>query len=168
MVRMSPSELFILGTRWLHTLAAVAWVGGGLFYLLALRPALKGSSFGDDLNKRVAREFRNVVDTAIWVLLVTGAILFLDRVTSDHATVPYGVVLGIKIALVVWMFYLVGFRQRRDLPLEGEDSANQGHPLLHRARVLFSGTNLILILGVIVLLLSSILGELFEIALTKG
>ena len=165
---MSPSDLFILGTRWLHMLAAVAWVGGGLFYLLALRPALKGSGFSDDLNKRVAREFRNVVDTAIWALVVTGAILFLHRVTSDHATVTYGVVLGIKIALVVWMFYLVGFRQRRSPLLEGEDSAHSGRPLLHRARVVFSGTNLILILGVIVLLLSNILGELFEIDLTKG
>ncbi len=165
---MSPSDLFILGTRWLHTLAAVAWVGGGLFYLLALRPALKGSGFSDDLNKRVAREFRNVVDTAIWALVVTGAILFLDRVTSDHATVTYGVVLGIKIALAVWMFYLVGFRQRRSPLLEGEDSAHPGRPLLRRAKMVFSGTNLILILGVIVLLLSSILGELFEIDLTKG
>ena len=165
---MSPSDLFILGARWLHVIAAVAWVGGGLFYLLALRPALKGSSFGADLNKRVAREFRNVVDTAIWMLLVTGAILYLNRATSDHATIPYGLVLGIKIALVVWMFYLVGFRQRRDFLLDGEDSAHPGRPLLHRARVIFSGTNLILILGVIVLLLSSILGELFEIELTKG
>ncbi|MCZ6614868.1 MAG: hypothetical protein O6920_03655 [Chloroflexi bacterium] len=164
---MSPSELFILGARWLHTLAAVAWVGGGLFYLLALRPALQGSSFSENINKRVAQEFRNVVDTAIWVLLVTGAILFLNRVTSDHATVPYGIVLGLKIALAVWMFYLVGFRQRRSAA-SWEESAGSGRPLLRRAKAVFSGTNLILILGVVVLLLSSILGELFEIDLTNG
>ena len=168
MVRMSPSELFILGARWLHTLAAVAWVGGGLFYFLALRPALQGSNFSDDINKRVAQEFRNVVDTAIWVLLVTGAILFLNRVTSDHATVPYGVVLGLKIALVVWMFYLVGFRQRRSTVPSWEESAGPERPLLRRAKAVSSGTNLILILGVVVLLLSSILGELFEIDLANG
>ena len=108
------------------------------------------------------------MDTAIWVLLVTGAILFLNRVTSDHATVPYGVVLGIKIALAVWMFYLVGFRQRRSAGLSWEESAGPGRPLLRRAKAVFSGTNLILILGVVVLLLSSILGELFEIDLTNG
>ena len=162
---MSPSELFILGTRWLHTFAAVAWVGGGLFYLLALRPALRGSSLSGDIDKRVAREFKHVVDTAIWTLVVTGAILFLHRVTSDHASVAYGVILGTKIALVAWMFYLVAFRQKRYTFESDKGNTRHDRPLLRKVTKILSGANLTLALGVIVLLLSSLLGELFEIDL---
>ena len=159
---MSPSDLFIVFTRWLHTLAAVAWVGGGLFYLLALRPALKDPRIGEAVGRIVGQEFRNVVDTAIWVLVVTGAILFLNRVTSQYATGAYGAILGVKVALAVWMFYLVRFRQRRRAAAETVQEKAGSRLLIRRARAVFSATNLILILGVIVLLLSEILRQLFE------
>ena len=165
---MSFSDLFILLVRWLHAFAAVAWIGGGLFYLLVLRPALKDQRFGDPVNRIVGQEFRHVVDTAIWVLLVTGAILFLNRVTSQYASSAYGVVLALKIALAVWMFYLVRFRQRRTANSATESNEPAGHSLLRRTKTVLSATNLILILGVIVLLLSEILRDLFEREILRG
>ena len=165
---MSLSDLFILLIRWLHALAAVVWIGGGLFYILALRPALKNPVLGDPVNRIVGQEFKNIVETAIWVLIVTGAILFLNRVTFQYASSAYGIVLAIKITLAVWMFYLVRFRQRRTAISAAESNEPAGHTLLRKMKSVLSATNLILILGVIVLLLSEILRDLFEREILRG
>ena len=49
---------------------------------------------------------------AIWVLLVTGTILSIDRLTSGHSTSTYGIVFLFKLSFAIWMFYLVWFRNR--------------------------------------------------------
>ena len=143
-------------------MAAVAWVGGSLFFLVVLRPALGNTPQASALNRIAGREFRNLVETAIWVLLVTGAILSLNRLTSGHASGAYGAILGLKIALAVWMFYLVWFRQRRAAGTPSQEQDKPATPLLRVTRAAFSATNLILVLGVIVILLADILRDLFE------
>ena len=40
---MSLNDVLFLVMRWLHNIAAVAWVGGGIYYLLILRPRLRRS-----------------------------------------------------------------------------------------------------------------------------
>lgn len=162
---MDLSDLFLLLIRWLHNLAAVAWVGGSLFFLLVLRPAIRGAPDAAILNRIAGQEFRNLVDTAIWVLLVTGVILAVNRLTSGYADTTYGVVLGLKIVLAVWMFYLVWFRQRRasSTPAPQPDARVPG--VLRLFKAARGATNLILILGVLVLLLSDILRDLFERAI---
>lgn len=159
---MTLTDWFVLAVRWLHALAAIAWVGGSIFFLLVFRPALRGTSHESVLSRVAGQEFRNLVDTAIWVLLVTGAILSINRLTSGYATGSYGVVLGIKIALAVWMFYLVWFRQRRSTITPEQEQKKATPVLLRAARATFSATNLILILGIVVVLLADILRELFE------
>ena len=114
------------------------------------------------MSKKIAQEFKNVVDIAIWVLVVTGAILFLDRLTSDYAKTTYGVILGIKIAISVWMFYLVWFRWRGRFSLKQLKGKDSTHSSLRKLQTVFSGPNLILILGILVVLLSNILGYLYE------
>ena len=162
---MDLSDLFLLLIRWLHNLAAVAWVGGCLFFLLVLRPALRSSPDATMLNRIAGQEFRNLVDTAIWVLLVTGAILALNRLTSGNAGTSYGVVLGIKVVLSVWMFYLVWFRQRRASTAPIPQPDHRPPAVLRVFRAAGTATNLLLILGVLVLLLSDILRGLFERAI---
>ena len=107
---MGVTDVMLLVIRWLHAMAAVAWVGGGIFYLLVLRPALGGRN-GEpaEATLRVGEQFRHLVNTAIAVLLVTGAVLTLSRLTSDYVGIPYIAVLSAKIALAVYMFYLVRF-----------------------------------------------------------
>ena len=151
--------MLLLAIRWLHALAAVAWVGGGIFYLLVLRPTLRDS--GNDPNgaaRRLGEQFRHLVSTAIAVLVVTGVILTVTRLTSDYVGVPYVVVLGIKIGLALYMFYLVRFLRQRTYPVD--DAAEVRG--LRRITAGFTGATAVLVLGVAVLLLADILQALVE------
>lgn len=156
---MSFTDVLLLAIRWIHALAAVAWVGGGAFYLLVLRPNLKRSSGGpDDAARRLGEQFRNLVNTAIAVLLVTGAVLTASRLTSDYVGTPYVAVLAIKVVLALYMFYLVRFLRPRTYP--AEDS--EGQRGLQRVTALFTGATAVLVVGVIVFLLADILRALVE------
>ena len=165
---MSAADIFMLAMRWLHTMAAVAWVGGSVFFIAVLRPALRRTSQEGTLSRIVGQEFRQLVDTAIWVLLVTGVVLSVDRLTVAYSTGTYGAVLGLKIALAIWMFYLVWFRGRRSSPDPLEASVSKPSILIRSIKTTFSATNLILILGVIVVLLANIIQQLIEQALGGG
>lgn len=162
---MTLSDWFLLAMRWLHALAATAWVGGNIFFFAVLRPAAGQSPEQASLTRAAGQEFRHLVDTALWVLLVTGAVMAVDRLTSGHATVPYGAVLGLKITLALWMFYLVWFRRRRSITPGLETPEAHASRTIRMARTLFSASNLILLLGVAVLLLSDVLSKLFELSL---
>ncbi|MCI0439001.1 MAG: urate hydroxylase PuuD [Chloroflexi bacterium] len=164
---MSAGDVFLLVIRWIHLVAAAAWVGGSLFYLVVLRPALRKSpESGRIVNAAAASEFRVLVDTCIFVLLATGAILTLNRLTPGVVGVPYVATLGVKIALAVWMFVLARGRRRRTALLEMyREPATPASTWLQKALRAVSGYNTILILGIVVFLLSDLLKVLFELAL---
>ncbi len=153
----------LLAIRWAHALGAVAWVGGGMFYLMVLRPALRRGPVPEETNRTIGEEFRGIVNTAIAVLLITGIILSASRLTSDTVPLAYVVVLAIKIALALYMFYIVRFLRRRAYPEEVAKSTEWWPKLRGHA----TGTTGVLILGVIVIGLADILGALFENSLTN-
>ena len=156
---MSVSDFLLLALRWLHTMAAVAWVGGGIFYLLVLRPAMRRSANSDrTLASAIAPEFRSLVNVAIIVLIVTGALLTFNRLTSSFVGTAYVAVLAAKIALAFYAFYLVRFLRRSSYP---EEPAEAGR-WPRRLTALCTGTTAILVVGVIVFLLSEVLAELFQ------
>ena len=164
---MSASEVFLLIVRWVHLIAAAAWVGGSLFYLLVLRPALRRSPEASRVvNPATASEFRALVDTSIFLLLATGVVLTLDRLTSNVVEVPYAMVLSVKIAMSVWMFLMVRGRRRMAANLrpykEARHTSSTG---LRRVASAVAGYNAVVILGIAVFLLSDLLKVLFEIAL---
>ncbi len=164
---MSLTDTFLLIVRWLHLVSAAAWVGGSIFYLIVLRPALRRSPEGSGLiNLETATEFRALVETCVYVLIATGVILTLNRLTPGVVGAPYVAVLGIKIALSVWMFALAWSRRRRTSVTEAfraEDA--QPETKLGRVFRAVSGYNRIIILGLIIFLLSDLLKILFEMAL---
>ena len=165
---MSTADIFLLATRWLHAISAVAWIGGGIFYLLILRPAIHNGLLGTPLTQHIGKEFRSIVDVAIWVLLVTGAILFLNRLTSQYATATYGVVLAIKIAIVAWMFFLVRFRQRNQTSQSSHQDTKYHRPIFRTFHRASSATSLLVILGILVFLISDILRKLYESELLRN
>lgn len=163
-----------MAIRWGHALAAVAWVGGGMFYILVLRPGLRQAPVSGEATRAIGAEFRGLVNTAIGVLLVTGTILSVSRLTSDTVTIPYVTVLSIKIALGLYMFYVVRFLRQRAYPEE-----NLPEPLLaegervgfriwwSRARGLLTSTTAVMIIGVVVFGLADVLDMLFERGLAR-
>lgn len=161
---MSAGDVFLLVVRWLHLVSAAAWVGGSLFYLLVLRPALRRSGDSSEVTESVAVEFRALVDTSIFVILVTGIILTFNRLTPGVVGVPYVAILGVKIALSLWMFVLARGR-RRTRVLSSPDRTPPPPGGWRRFARGVSGYNTIVILGIVVFLLSDLLKVLFEIAL---
>ena len=163
---MTGGDLFLVVVRWIHVVAAVVWVGGSIFYLFILRPALRHSpEAGRRINEVTAAEFGTLVDTCIFVILATGVILTFNRLTVGVTGPSYGLVLGVKIALSVWMFILARGRRRRTALLDMYGQ-NPAPPPSGFRRILsaLSGYNTIAILGVIVLLLADLLNTLYEVA----
>ncbi|MEE8466323.1 MAG: hypothetical protein V3S68_07580 [Dehalococcoidia bacterium] len=169
---MNVLDWILLVIRWGHALAAVAWVGGGIFYLMVLRPAIyraRGQGQGraqglpPETNRAIGVEFRGLVSTAIAVLLLTGVILSVSRLTSDAITSPYVVVLVVKIALALYMFYVVRFMRQDSYPEELDPGGSGWQRLRNR----LTGTTALLVTGIIVIGLSDVLDGLLENALVS-
>lgn len=159
---MDVLDWILVAIRWIHALAAVAWVGGGIFYLLALRPGLRRSAAADDVERNVIIEYRGLVNTAIAALLISGVILTLSRLTSDAASLAYVGVLAVKVALALYMFYAAWLMQRgrgRQNPDVAEQSTAGA---LARLRFKLTSPAAVLILGIVVIGLADVLDFLFE------
>ncbi|MQF64925.1 hypothetical protein FIM04_02245 [SAR202 cluster bacterium AC-409-J13_OGT_754m] len=146
---MDITEVLLIIIRWLHAIASATWVGGGIFYVLVLRPSLK--QLKSDTMLSIAEDFRTMVTTAMTVLLITGAILTFERLTSGFVGTLYVVTLGTKIALALYMFYLVRFIKTR----YRENSYG-------KLTSLISGPTTVVILGAVIFLLADILNSIFE------
>ena len=161
---MDALDWILLAIRWGHAVAAVAWVGGGIFYLMVLRPAIRQSQgLPKDTGRAIGVEFRGLVSTAIAVLLITGVILSASRLTEDVITSPYVVVLVVKIALALYMFYVVRFMRQDSYP----EDRTLGDSRWQRLSGRLTGTTAILVTGIVVIGLSDILDGLLENALVK-
>ena len=147
---MPVLDAILLIIRWAHALAAVTWIGGSLFMLLAARPALRSADPGGVVSRVLAAEFRPVVATAIGVLIVTGVILTVDRLTSDAAGIAYTAVLVAKILLAGYAFGIAWLLPRRP----GNDAGGVSGA--------FSGPVALTVAGIIVIGLADVLAWLFE------
>ncbi len=162
---MDVLDWILVAIRWVHALAAVTWVGGSIFYVLVLRPSQRRSQGAGDSRVRdaTAQEFRGLVNTAIGVLLLTGVILSVSRLTASAAGVPYMAVLAVKIALALYMFYTVRFFRRRTYPeAVTPDAVTIEEGRWARWRSNLSGTTAVLVIGVVVFGLADVLDALFE------
>ena len=142
--------------RYAHGVAAIAWVGGSIFHALILRPltATHPQKMASAMSL-ITPIYREIIDIAVVTLIVSGIILMFSRIQGNEATVSWAMVLGIKIALALWMFYIVWHRRR----MSSEESVREGIV----SKLL--GYNAMLALGLIVFLLANILRELVEASL---
>jgi len=104
---MSFGDLAIIATRWLHVMATVTWVGGNIIFYIVLKPN------SDDPNSKLlsassGKSFGEIVELSKWVLIITGALLTLDNL-STRIAIPYFAILSLKIGLSFLMFML-GFK----------------------------------------------------------
>ena len=131
---------------------------------MVLRPAIqRARGLTPEASRAIGVEFRGLVSTAIAVLLLTGVILSVSRLTEDAVTSPYVAVLVVKIVLALYMFYVVRFMRQDTYPEEhGLDGSGW-----QRLRGRLTGTTAVLVIGVIVIGLSDVLDGLLENALVS-
>ena len=135
-----------------HTLAAAAWVGGSILYLVVVLPALRSKGPAPALAGEIAALFRRMVNICMGVLLLSGAYLAFDRLTQTTLGWPYLIVLGLKIAVATGMFILALYIGQSNIRRLAKRSTR-----LSRA-----APQLMLALGIVVFILGALLNGLFE------
>ncbi len=160
--------------RWVHAIAAVSWVGGGIFYLVVLRPALVSAAVSNKaLETAISKGFRDVVDISIIALIVTGVVITFDRLSSAPISTLYFIVLGLKLAAVLGMLFMardLGTRLGRILrggrPLKpdamAEGSLKESAAQTGLLRRWLSPSRMVLVLGLVAFFLSMVLVMVFE------
>lgn len=137
------ADLALVGARAAHLLAAAAWVGGGIAYAVSGGPAPRSGN----------RPFWWLVRVCAWVLILSGAVLTVDRLTGAQAGPLYVALLGVKLGLGLAMFVLAGTLAPPVVARRGP-AAPGGRPSLRRPY-------LVLALGVAVYLLGATLAVLY-------
>ena len=147
--------------RWVHAIAAVAWVGGSIFFAIVIRPINRSHpEMMAKLMVPLSSLYRDLVDLSIIALIVSGLILTVNRFTDERATATYGIVLGIKILIALFMFYLVwGLRRSGYQPRPGS---------WHERISWVLGYNALAALGVGVFLIVEFLRSLHESSIRFG
>jgi len=138
--------------RFAHILAAATWVGGNIFYIIVVLPALRSSEATPALAAQIAALFRRLVNICIAVLLLTGAFMTFDRLTQTTLGLPYLVVLVLKIVSALAMFILALYLAQSNIRRLAKRST----------RLSKAAPQLMLALGIWVFLLGALLNGLFE------
>jgi putative copper export protein len=138
-----------------HILAAAAWVGGSIMYLVVVIPALRLGGPAPEVASKIALLFKQMVNICIGVLLVTGAYLTFDRLTQTTLGLPYLVVLVLKIAGAIALFILALYLGQSNVRRLAKRST----------RFSKAAPQLMLALGIIVFVLGALLNVLFELTI---
>ncbi len=111
---MPAGDWFLLSLRVAHALSAKLWGGGGLYFLLVVRPSSRDSdespaAFISSMHQR----FGEWAQVATMAMLVTGGILVFDRLSNGNAGLTYVVLMSMKIVAALVAFWLAGVRPAR-------------------------------------------------------
>jgi uncharacterized membrane protein len=114
---MLLSHLFL----WLHILGVVAWIGGIIYVLVVLMPAVPKIALRDRANfvPLILRRFLAVVWTSVGLILVTGLYRIFwvwDAAQSSFWGTPVGRVLMEKLTLFGVILVVVGLVTFRAVP----------------------------------------------------
>ena len=158
---MNIVNIFNIAVTWAHLISATAWVGGSIFWLIVLTPSIQKlpSNHKKEILRSISHEFKSVVDTSMFILLFTGAILTFNKITPGHIGSLYVLILGIKILLVSYLFYLL--RSRRN-NFKMSQSIGTKNTSRRKLIILTKKSNMIVLIGLIVYLISSILSSIFD------
>ena len=150
---ISVGDWITVALRYIHAVAAIAWIGGSIFHAVILRPlTIAEPEKMAQAMSIISPAYREIIDIAVVTLISSGIILTFSRIQTDQATIQWAILLAIKIALAIWMFYIVWQRRR--------STAQQTTHRTFASRLL--GYNAALALGLIILLIANILQQLAE------
>ncbi|HYI14531.1 MAG TPA: hypothetical protein VEX37_04025 [Thermomicrobiales bacterium] len=121
---MPAGDWFLVALRVAHALAAMLWLGGGVYYLLAVRPASRESAEPPRAFISATQGyFGEWAQVATMVMVVTGGILVFDRLSNGSAGLTYVALMAVKIVAALVAFWLAGVRPARRAARQGRRSA---------------------------------------------
>ncbi|HLZ59877.1 MAG TPA: hypothetical protein VKR06_23255 [Ktedonosporobacter sp.] len=135
-----------------HIIAAAAWVGGSLFYQVAVLPALRNASSPGGVAAQIAAQFKRIVNLCMGVLLLSGGYLIFDRLSQTTLGLPYLVVLALKVVAALLMFMLAIYLGQSNIRRLAKRST----------WISRSAPQWMLALGILVFILGALLNALFE------
>lgn len=138
-----------------HLLAAAAWIGGSILYLAVVLPALRIGGTAPEVYSQIATLFRRMVNICMGVLLLSGAYLMFDRLTTTSLGWLYLTVLGIKIIAALCMFVLAIYIGQSNIRRLAKRTT----------RLSKAAPQLMLALGILVFLLGALLNGIFEVTI---
>lgn len=132
------NDMMMSALRLAHSFAALVWLGGGVYFLVAIRPAQRAlaeaqvqvdggadttgtaasgtAGVGRSLISAMQGAYAEWAQAATLIMLASGVILIFERlsVLTDHFY--YAVALGVKVlaaVIALWMTTMSGRRRRR-------------------------------------------------------
>jgi uncharacterized membrane protein len=111
---MTATEWYLVALRLAHVLASVVWLGGGVYYLIAMRPAMR--AMDDPPTGFIAAaqgQFGEWARVCTFVMLATGAVLVFERLSNQTGGVLYVLLLAAKVVVALAAFWFAGLRPRR-------------------------------------------------------
>ena len=162
-------DILALIVRSVHAVSSVLWIGGSIFYLIVLRPALRdaekaGAPPGRIVSRLVALHFREWVHVSMIALLVSGAILTFDRLTEPTISALYIGALAAKIGIAFWLFGIGTATYRKKLierRHEAGDPEERKRHIASRWLQPLVSPSMIVYGGLVVILLSDLLNATF-------
>ncbi|MFL2664456.1 MAG: DUF2269 family protein [Dehalococcoidia bacterium] len=147
-------NLIVIFIKWLHSVAAMSWVGGSIFFAFIIRPVqMNMKQEYSIVFRNISIIYRDLVDISVIGLILTGIFLMFTKL-SENITNDWIIVFSIKLFISIIMFYLIWrFRQ------EDFSYSSQAKGLYGKLSFLL-GYNAIIFFGVIIFLLTSIMSEL--------
>ena len=158
---LNSSDLLHTIIRWSHLISGAAWMGGIIFWLLVLNPTTKKFQTSNEYLNHITDDFKRLVDTCIFVLLATGAIITFNRITPGNMGANYLILLGIKITLIVIMIFIIKAKRPKKLNIHKSTLTKFHGSKLNGFINLLTGYNILIILGAMVFLVSDILHNIY-------
>ncbi len=113
---MPAGDWFLLSLRVAHALAAMLWLGGGVYFVLAVRPASREADEPPRAFISAAQGyFGEWAQVATMVMVVTGGILVFDRLSNGSAGLTYVALMAAKILAALLAFWMTGVRPVRKM-----------------------------------------------------
>ena len=109
----SLADLLFLIVRWIHISTAVIWIGGCIFYLIAVRPTKHTNNHNlNELIPSINKNLTHISDVSILSLTSTGIIIMLNALLQQNLTTFYISILAVKLSLSVLIFTITINKKR--------------------------------------------------------
>ena len=166
---MNHLDVLLLSIRWIHLVSATIWIGGSLFYLFIMVPALKTQNHQDSqkqgsLTTVINVNFKRMVDICLWTLVISGSIILVDRATGTHLSTLYLIAISVKLLLVTILISII-FTKRR-LKSSHLDNAQESS-LLKKIAYRIAQWQTVAYLGLCILFITEILRFAVELSLSN-